>query len=204
MSSIPSHGRRRGLRRPLAATATAAALGLGAGLAVLSGAAIAGYNIWTGEYTFTKQELQRAVEGRFPATLRYAQVLDVRLTRPRLTLDAAGNRITTQVDAQLTNSLLPAPPINGTLALNSGLRYDPVKRAVLLDNPTVEQVHVDGVPGQYSAQLNAVGNLVAQELLKDYPLHTFKPEELQVNGKQVEPGAITVTEDGIAVKIDTK
>ncbi|MCG5262024.1 DUF1439 domain-containing protein [Cupriavidus gilardii] len=201
MTSIFSHGHARGIRRPLAATALGVAL---VGLGLLSGAAIAGYNIWTGEYTFTKQELQRAVESRFPATLRYAQVLDVRLTRPRLTLDAAGNRVTTQVDAQLTNSLLPAPPVNGTLALNSGLRYDPVKRAVLLDNPTVEQVQVEGVPGQYSAQLNAVGNLVAQELLKDYPLHTFKPEELQVNGKHVEPGAITVTEDGIAVKIDTK
>lgn len=170
----------------------------------ISGAALAGYNIWTGEYTFTRQELQQAVETRFPANLRYAQVLDVRLTHPRLVLDQAANRITTQVDAQLTNTLLPGPPINGMLALNSGLRYDATRRAVLLDNPVVEQVQVDGVPGQYSAQLNAVGNLVAQQLLKDYPVHTFRPEELQVGGKQVEPGAITVTAEGISVKVETR
>lgn len=191
-SSFPSRRRR------------AAASLLVAALATLSGAALAGYNIWTGEYTFTRQELQRAIETRFPANLRYAQVLDVRLTRPRLVLDQAANRITTQVDAQLTNTLLPGPPINGTLALNSGLRYDATRRAVLLDNPVVEQVQVDGVPGEYSPQLNAVGNLVAQQLLKDYPVHTFKPEELLVGGRQVVPGAITVTADGISVKVDTR
>lgn len=177
---------------------------LAAALIPLAGAALAGYNIWTGEYTFTRQELQQAVASRFPTTLRYAQVLDVQLAHPRLTLDQAGNRITTQVDAQLTNTLFPGPPVNGTLALNSGLRYDAARRAVLLDNPTVEQVQVKGVPDQYGAQLNAVGNLVAQQLLKDYPVHTFRPDELQVGGKEVVPGEIRVTEEGIAVKVETR
>jgi hypothetical protein len=30
------------------------------------GTAHAGYNVWTGEYTFTKAELQSAVDKRFP------------------------------------------------------------------------------------------------------------------------------------------
>ncbi|MGY8526875.1 DUF1439 domain-containing protein [Paracidovorax citrulli] len=174
------------------------------GAALACSVAIAGYNIWTGEYTFTRQELQQALDGRFPTQLRYAEIFDVTLSRPRLALDAEGNRVVTQVDAQITNSLLKMAPINGTLALRSGLRYDATARAVKLDNPSVEQVQVTGVPGQYSRQMNAVGSLVAQELLHDYPLHTFKPEELQINGKEVVPGAITVTSDGIAVKVDTR
>lgn len=164
----------------------------------------AGYNVWTGEYTFSREELQAAVEKRFPATLRYGQVIDVQLTHPRLVFDGASNRVTTEMDAQLGNTLLPAPPINGTLSLSSALKYDPAKRAVLLDNPSVERVQVSGMPAQYGEQLNAIGAVVAQQLLRDYPLYTFTPEQLRIAGKDVEPGAITVLPDGIKVQVNTR
>ncbi|SDD34332.1 Protein of unknown function [Cupriavidus sp. YR651] len=178
------------------ATAAVAAIGTAA-------LAHAGYNVWTGEYTFTKAELQSAVDKRFPTTLRYGELVSVKLTHPRLVLDEAGNRVITQMDAALTNTVLPSPPINGTLALNSGIRYDATRRAVLLDNPTVQQVQVQGM-SQYSEQLNAIGAVVAQQLLKDYPLYTFKPDELRFNGKDVEPGAITVAPDGIRVQVNLR
>lgn len=165
-----------------------------------SAPALAGYNVWTGEYSLTRQELQTELDKRFPATLRYAEVVSVQLSHPRLVLDEASNRITTHVDARLTNALLPAPPVDGKLALNSGVRYDPAKRAVLLDNPTVQQVEVAGM-AQYREQLNAIGAVVAQQLLKDYPIYTFKPEELRVGGKDVEPGAITVGKDEVRVEV---
>ncbi|MGO4765756.1 DUF1439 domain-containing protein [Cupriavidus sp. 2KB_3] len=183
-------------RRALLATAAAAALGSFA-------LAHAAYNVWTGEYTFTKAELQHAVEKRFPATLRYGELVSVQLSHPRLVLDEATNRITTQMDAAVSNTILPSPPVNGTLALNSGVRYDATQRAVLLDNPAVQQVQVQGM-SQYNEQLNAIGAVVAQQLLKDYPLYTFKPEELRFNGKDVQPGAITVAADGIRVKLDLR
>ncbi|AQV99085.1 DUF1439 domain-containing protein [Cupriavidus necator] len=162
--------------------------------------AFAGYNLWTGEYSLTRQELQTALDKRFPATLRYAEVVSVQLSHPRLVLDEANNRVTTHVDARLTNALLPSPPVDGKLALNSGVRYDPAKRAVLLDNPTVQQVEVAGM-GQYREQLNAIGAVVAQQLLKDYPVYTFKPEELRFGGKDIEPGAITVGKDEVRVEV---
>ena len=162
--------------------------------------ALAGYNVWTGEYTLSRQELQAALEQRFPATLRYAEVVTVQLSHPRLVLDEASNRLTTHVDARLTNALLPSPPVDGKLALNSGVRYDPGQRAVLLDNPTVQQVEVNGM-AQYREQLNAIGAVVAQQLLKDYPVYTFKPEELRFGGKEVEPGTITVGKDEVRVEV---
>ncbi len=174
-------------------------------VAVLAGAAssTAGYNIWTGEYTFTRQELQTTLERRFPATLRYGQLVSVQLTNPRLSFDADRNRVTTQMDAQLTNTVIPAPPVHGKLAINSGIRYDAARHAVLLDNPTVEQVQVAGM-AQYSEQLNAIGAVVAQQLLKDYPVYTFTPEQLRVGGKDIEPGAVTVAPDGIRVQVNTR
>jgi hypothetical protein len=144
--------------------------------------ASAGYNFWTGEYTFTRADLQQALDKRFPATLSYAQVISVQLSHPRLSLDATGNRLITRVDARLTNAVMPSPPVNGSLSLNSGIRYDATRHAMLLDNPTVENVQVDGVDGQYNQQLNAIGAVAAQQLLKDYPIYTFRPDELRVGG----------------------
>jgi hypothetical protein len=53
----------------------------------------------------------------------------------------------------------------------------------------------------YKEQLNAIGPVVAQQLLKDYPIYTFKPDELRFGGKEVEPGAITVAPEGIRVEV---
>lgn len=184
----------KSLRRPLGALAIA--------LAAI-GTAHAGYNVWTGEYTFTKTELQSAVNKRFPTTLRYGELVSVQLSNPRLVLDEATNRVTTRMDAAMTNTVIPSPPINGTMSLNSGVRYDATRRAVLLDNPTVQDVQVQGM-SQYTQQLNAIGAVVAEQLLKDYPLYTFKPEELRFNGKDVEPGAITVAPDGIRVQVNLR
>ncbi len=172
-------------------------------IAAAMGTAQAGYNVWTGEYTFTKAELQSAVEKQFPTTLRYGELVSVQLSHPRLVLDEATNRITTQMDAAMTNTVIPSPPVNGTMSLNSGVRYDSARRAVLLDNPTVQDVQVQGM-SQYTRQLNAIGAVVAEQLLKDYPLHTFKPDELRFNGKDVEPGAITVAPDGIRVQVNLR
>jgi hypothetical protein len=183
----------RHVRHFLAAAIAAAAVGT----------AYAGYNVWTGEYTFSKAELQSAVDKKFPTTLRYGELVSVQLSNPRLVLDQATNRVTTQMDAAMSNTILPAPPVNGTMSLNSGVKYDATRRAVLLDNPTVQDVQVQGM-NQYTQQLNAIGAVVAQQLLKDYPLYTFKPDELRFNGKDVQPGAITVTPDGISVKVDLR
>ncbi|RZT31913.1 DUF1439 domain-containing protein [Cupriavidus agavae] len=184
-------------------TPSAFRLAAAAAFAAFAGTAHAGYNVWTGEYTFSKAELQSAVEKKFPTTLRYGELVSVKLSRPRLVLDEAGNRITTQMDAVMTNTVIPTPPVNGTMSLNSGVRYDATQRAVLLDKPTVQDVQVQGM-AQYGQQLNAIGAVVAEQLLKDYPLYTFKPEELRFNGKEVEPGAITVAPEEVRVQLNLK
>lgn len=174
---------------------------LAAALAFGSATAYAGYNVWTGDYTFSRQELQSGIKSRFPRNLRYLEMFDVRLSNPELALDPAKNRIVTKINARVTSQLFFAAPLNGVLTINSGLKYDAAARTVRLDQPVVERVDMDGMPASYAQQMNDIGNVVAAQVLADYPLYTFKPEELQLNGQRFEPGAITVTADGIKVEI---
>lgn len=182
---------------------TAAGL-LGLALAPLMRPANAAYNIWTGEYTMTRQDIEAAVGKRFPTTLNYGQLLSVELTHPKIGFNPQANRVITQIDAQLQNVLLQGQPLAGVLSLSSALKYDPVKRAVLLDNPNVERVNVNGMPPAYDQQLTAIGGSLAQQVLNQYPIYTFKPEQLRYGGRDVEPGTITVLSDGIKVEVKTK
>ncbi|VVE47505.1 hypothetical protein PHO31112_04490 [Pandoraea horticolens] len=177
---------------------------LGVTLAPLMRSADAAYNIWTGEYTMTRKEIETAIDKRFPTTLNYGQLLSVALTHPQIGFNPQANRITTQVDAQVQNVLLQGQPLAGVLAISSALKYDPVRRAVLLDNPSVERVDLNGMPAAYSQQLTSVGGTVAQQVLNQYPIYTFKPEQLRYGGRDVEPGAITVLPDGIKVEVKTR
>ncbi len=170
-------------------------------LLAVAGSSWGAYNIWTNEYTFARQDLQSAIATQFPRKLRYMEIFEVNLSNPRLSLDAQNNRLVTTVDAQIDNQLLLARPVTGTLAISSALKYDAAARAVRLDTPTVDKIDIAGVPAQYAPQLNALGNSAAEQILKDYPIYTFKPEQLEMNGKRFEPGAITVEKDGIKVEI---
>jgi hypothetical protein len=163
-------------------------------------AAHAAYNVWTSDYTFTRQELENGVKSRFPQDLQYLQVVQVRLSNPVLSLDPSGNRIITKVKAHVVSPFL-ASPVDGTLTISSGLKYDAAAHAVRLDRPVIERVDAPGMPPAYAQLLNDVGKNAAEQALTDYPLYTFKPEELQLNGQQFEPGAITVTAEGLKVEV---
>lgn len=192
MTTLPAGKRWRGL--------LGAAL-LACGALAATGVSQAAYNIWTNEYTFPKKDLQSAIATQFPRKLRYMDMFDVNLSNPRLALNPDSNRLTTVVDAQIDNKLLMNKPVNGTLSMSSALKYDAATRSVRLDSPSVEKVDIAGVPAQYAPQLNAIGNAAAEQVLKDYAIFTFKPEQLEMNGKRFEPGAITVLSDGVKVEI---
>jgi len=167
-------------------------------------AADPGYNIWTNEYTVSRQQLQSAIAPQFPRKLRYMDIFDVTLSNPRLGMLPAANRLNTIVDAQIANPLLLSRPVNAVLTLSSAFRYDPATRSLRLDAPKVDKVDSTDLPPQYAQQLTALGNAAADQFLRDYALYTFKPEQLQMNGKSFEPGKITVEQDAVKVEIKEK
>ena len=129
------------------------------------------------------------------------QLFEVTLSNPRLSMNSHSNRVISVVDLQIDNKLLMSKPVNGTLSLSSALKYDAAMRAVRLEQPVVEKIEVNGVPPQFAGQLNAIGNAAAEQILKNYPIYSFKPEQLELNGKRFEPGNITVVDNGIKVEI---
>ena len=186
-------------RRALLIDAMAVCGGPAAGLWVRPSRA--GYNIWTGTYTVSRDEVQAGVAKRFPVSLRYLEMFEVKLASPRVALLPQTNRLTVTVDASVRNPLFFPTPVPGVLAIASGRKFDAAARAVRLHEPTAERLTLQGLSAADSRNLQSLGATVARELLRDYPLHTFTEDELRLGNRKLEIGEITVTEAGLTVDV---
>jgi len=157
----------------------------------------AGYNIWTGTYTVSRDEVQTGIAKRFPVGLRYMEMFEVKLTSPRVALRPQTNRLAVTVDATVRNPLFLPTPVPGVLAISSGLKFDAASRTVRLHEPTAERLALQGLSADDSRNLQSLGATVARELLRDYPLHTFTEDELRLGNRKLEIGEITVTDAGL-------
>ncbi|CAG4894370.1 DUF1439 domain-containing protein [Paraburkholderia gardini] len=154
-------------------------------------------------YTFSPQQVQEAVQRKFPYQRTVSQVFDVALTNPVVGFLPDTNRVSVKLDARLVSPFMPQP-VNGVFTLSSELAYDATMRAVVLKQPTVDNVTVSGDAQAYTQQINAAAALLATQLLTNYPIYTFKPEQLQFAGVNYEPGTITILTNGIRVQIVEK
>ncbi|MDB5877924.1 MAG: putative transrane protein [Variovorax sp.] len=164
-------------------------------------AALAGFNFFTSEYTASREELQAQVAKRFPVRQRYAELFTVALREPRLTLDATTNRAAIAALVTIGSPLLSPPSVEGVIMVSSALKYDPAALAIRLDQPKAERLELQGMTGRDAERLQQIGAVVAQELLRDYALIAFKPEQLTVGRKTYQIGQITVEPDDIRVEL---
>ena len=164
-------------------------------------AALAGFNFFTSEYTIGRDELQAQIAKRFPVRQRYAELFSVNLREPRLVLDAAGNRAAITALMTIGSPLMQPSSVEGIVTVSSALRYDLPAFTLRLHEPRAERIELQGLHGRDAERLQQIGGMVAQELLRDYPLQTFKREELTVGRKTYEIGDITVQQDDIKVQL---
>ena len=165
-------------------------------------AARAGFNFFTSEYTASLAELQAEIEKHFPLAQRYAELFTVGLRDPQLGLDGRSNRVALTATLSIASPLLLRDAIPGVVSVSSALKYDAPTRSLRLDQPKAERLSLRGIEGPDAQRLQQVGAAVAQELLRDQVLRTFKPEELTVGRKTYEIGTITVQDSGIRVQLN--
>lgn len=145
--------------------------------------------------------LQESLASRFPFNNRFLDLLDIRITNPRLSLQPDSNRVLTSMDASV------APPFmnkswDGNLSVSGQLRVDPARSALVLAEPRVESFNINGLDPLYANQIGKVGSLLVEQLLKDMPLYTFRPEEFRHAGTNFNPTKITTRANALVVTFE--
>jgi len=197
MTRFAAPGRRRFLRTALAGCS---ALGITVSLAACASST---FPFIPSHYTFSKQQVQEAVQRKFPYQRTVSQVFDVALANPVVGLLPDANRVSVKLDVRFASPFLQQP-VDGVFTLSSELAYDAASRSVILKSPNVDNVSMNGQAQAYTQQINAAAALLATQLLTNYPIYTFKPEQLQFAGVNYEPGTISILTNGIRVQIVEK
>ncbi|MEN9868970.1 MAG: hypothetical protein RL748_4560 [Pseudomonadota bacterium] len=146
-------------------------------------------------------KLQAQLNQRFPANSRYLEVFDITLGQPKITLLPLLNRVRFDVDITI------APPftskrLQSFVSLSGALKIDHARKAVMLVEPKVEALKLDGVDAIMGRQFNKLGNYALERMFQDNPVHRFKDDDLQVAGLQFVATNITIHDQRLVLHIE--
>lgn len=146
----------------------------------------------------SRDRLQSALQSRFPYDLP-AGLFNVQVGVPQLRLLPQDNRLQLEVPIDASGRLVRST-LHGELAVSFGLRYQPSDHTLRMAAARVDQVRVQGVPASWREPLQAIGGLVAAQVLENAVLHTFDAQEV-ARARGWQPGNIHVTSTGVDVEL---
>jgi hypothetical protein len=145
--------------------------------------------------------LQERLAARFPVRNRYLELLDINVSNPRIALQPENNRILTSMDTTIAPPFIDKP-LTGNISVSGRLEIDMTRNALVLAEPRVEKFSVNGQELPYVNQIAKVASLLAEQLLKDAPLYTFKPDDFRYAGTSFRPTKITTRPNGLVVTFE--
>lgn len=151
--------------------------------------------------TLSEAELNERLQRQLPIERRLLELLEVRLSEPRLQLLPQSNRLALALDVS-SRERLSGRSHQGHLALDFALRYDEPSQSIRLDQVRVNEFLIQDLPPRQQAQIGRLGSLLAEQLLKDLAIYRFKAKDLQAaQGLGYAPGGVTVTTRGVEVTL---
>jgi len=171
-------------------------------LAGAAAVALAGCATFAGprDYDVPLAKLQRNIDQRFPLEHRALAVFELRLEQPRLST-LPNDRIA--LSAMLTvSSPLMRQQYTGSLTLSGRLNIDQNRNAVMLAETRVEDFTLDGLDERTQRQVSSAARLLADNLARDTPIYSWRPDELRYAGVQFIPTAIRTSSSGLSIHLE--
>lgn len=149
-------------------------------------------------------KLQEMVTKRFPKQFPVAGLLQLSLTTPMLTMLPERNALNALIPVELGGKVLKEV-YNGTLNVDFSLRYEPSDRTLRAHQIKVNSLEMNGLAPAMSDMLATYTNALAEQALGQVVLYQLQDKDLAlVDALAMEPGAITVTPQGLTIALVQK
>ncbi len=145
--------------------------------------------------------LQQALQNKFPFNNRYLDLFDITVSNPKLSLQPDTNRVVTAFDARVSPAFLKQA-WQGKLVLSGALKIDATRNAVVLTEPRLENLSLDAATGSNAGKLAKLGTQLAEDLLNNTVIYTFKPEDFFIAGMRFAPTKITTRANALVVSFE--
>ncbi|MDP2070167.1 DUF1439 domain-containing protein [Methylotenera sp.] len=146
----------------------------------------------------TEVQLQQKLNERLATPISLLKIFDVNLSNSIVKFDGKTGRMITRLDASLT-SLLSDKALAGKLDISGKLRFDAATNSVVLDDPKVESLNLDGLDAKQGEFFNLLAQRLGGEMLNGLSLYTVKPEDLKLGSTQYNPKAMQITDSGLQI-----
>jgi hypothetical protein len=155
----------------------------------------------------SESKLQQLISGQFPFNSKMLEVLDVGVSSPKISFDAANNRINTALDLNVVGSgivgLLTKREYKGGIDLSYGLRFEPSDNSVRMTDVKVGRLSVDGAPQLMERPISRLGVALAQKLLSDQVLYKVSTQDMEAaKGWGYKPSAFKIAPGGLAITLE--
>lgn len=181
------------------------AIGAVATLAAAPALLLGGCAVVPRSITLSEAELQAQLARRFPLQRSVLDLLDLQLSDPRLQLDAASNRLATELTLRGVERR-SGRSLQGRLALDYALRFEPADASVRLVQPRVRSLQLEPAPATPSRRvemLQQMGIALAERALADLVLYQVSDERLRaLRSAGYRPGVLRVTPAGLEITIE--
>lgn len=155
-------------------------------------------------YRVSSEQMQKALEQRFPLRHEVEDVLNFDLLTPRLSLLHEHNRMGADLVMKVAGPAL-RHSYTGTMALEFTLRYEPADRSIRAHQLMVKSVRLAGLPSGAAELLDTYGSALAEHALRDAVLHRLRPQDLALADTMgLQPSAITVAPRGLDISFELK
>jgi len=144
------------------------------GLVLLLGGAIVYFRHRPYEVIITQQQIDDALQSKFPVTKTYLLIFRITYSHPRLTLLPESNRVQVGLDAEVNIKLLnESKQLGGTALATASLAYRSETKQFFLSNPEINQLAIQGVPQQYLDKVTTFASSAARDYLQEFPVYTL-------------------------------
>jgi len=196
-------GRRYRRRAVLRMSVAAGALWAGvlALLALLSGCAGL---IGSHDVDISESQLTLLLARQFPMERKVAEVIDLSVTNPVLTLIPQGNRVGTELDVAAVDRLF-GNTATAHVKLDYGLRFEPSDHTIRMTQVRVRDLTLASGSSSLHGAAQRIGGLVAENALENLVIYRMKPaqaDEMDRLGLVASP--ITVTPQGLHMTVAPK
>ncbi len=155
-------------------------------------------------YTVSAEALQQAVAQRFPMRYPVAGLVNLDLQAPQMRLLPAQNRVGANMGLAAAGPALHRS-YTGAFDVDFALRYEASDRTLRAYQLHVNALQLTGLRPEASDLLNTYGPALAEQALREVVLHRLRPQDLALaDGLGMQPGSITVTEQGLVIAFVVK
>ena len=184
-------------RRFLTATTRGLALGGAAVLAARGAQA-------QPSYTVPLAQLQSMVDPKFPRSVPVQGLFNLTVQRPQLRLLPEVNRLGAAMALDVAGPALRRS-YPGSLEVEFALRYEASDRTLRAHQIRLGALEFPSLRPEVAGLLKAYGPVLAEQALREVTLHQLRPQDTAVlDGLGLQPGAITVTAQGLVVAFESK